>query len=59
MCPLAKYCEKILLYNAPFRGVFFIFQETERYILMRQILKNLRFSPKKFDLKMHMGKPEN
>ena len=56
---LAKYYEKILRYNAPSRGVFFIFQGTESYIFMRQILKNLRFSPKKFELKMHMGKPEN
>lgn len=58
MCPLAKYCEKILLYNAPFRGVFYLSGNGKIYFNAANF-EEFSFFPKRFELKMHMGKPEN
>lgn len=56
---LAKYYEKILRYNA-LPGAFFYLSGGGKLYFMRQILKNLHFFPqKKFERKMHTGKPEN
>lgn len=47
MCPLAKYCEKILLYNAPFRGVFFYLSGNGKIYFNAANFKEFAFFPKK------------
>ena len=56
---LAKYYEKILRYNAPSRGVFLFFRGRKAIFHAANFEEFAFFPQKKFERKMHTGKPEN